>query len=77
MMIDPERFKEAVLMVSEVEIDFSELIQNAEINDDGNIESQGGGVYVLLSPEYEILTMAGGVSPKASQAIMNDEKECD
>lgn len=77
MTVDTEKFKEAVESRCEVPVDFNELIQNIMINEDGNIESTGGGLYVLMSPDYEILEMAGGVSPEASQQIMNDIDECD
>ncbi len=75
--VDIERFTEAVLAVCEVEIDLTELIQNIKINDDGSIESMGSGIHVLLSPDYEIEMMGGGISKEASDMIMNDEEECD
>ncbi|UTB32708.1 MAG: hypothetical protein NKF70_00010 [Methanobacterium sp. ERen5] len=77
MSVDIEKFKDAINASSEVDIDFTELIQNLHIDNDGNIESQGNGLYVLVSPEYEILVMSGGVSKKASQLIMNSTNGCD
>jgi hypothetical protein len=76
-MIDTERFKEAVLAVCEVEIDLTELIQNIQVNGDGNFESSGRGIEVVLSPEYEIISIAGGISPEQNRLIINTERECD
>jgi len=77
MSVDIEKFKDAIIASSEIDIDFTELIQNIHLDNDGNIESQGNGLYVLMSPEYEILVMGGGVSKKASQSIMNSINGCD
>lgn len=75
--IDLERFKQAILEVSEVTIDFTELTQNIQINHDGNFESNGSGTHVILSPNYEVLIIGGGVSKKASNEILNKQDECD
>lgn len=77
MSVDIEKFKESILASSEVEIDFTELIQNIQINSDGNIESHGTHIEVIMSQDYEILVMAGGVSPQASESIMNNLNGCD
>jgi len=77
MSIDIEKFKESILASSEVEIDFTELIQNIQINSDGNIESHGTNLEVIMSPDYEILVMAGGVSPQASKMIIESIDGCD
>ena len=77
MSIDTEQFKEAITAMSEVEIDFTELIQNISINSDDNIESHGDGIHVCMTPEYEILWVGGGVSQSMSDTIMNDKKECE
>jgi hypothetical protein len=66
MIVDVERFKEVIEANSEVELDYNELIQNIKITKDGNIESFNKEMYVLMSPEYVILELAGGVSPNAS-----------
>ena len=68
MSIDIEKFKESILASSEVDIDFTELIQNIQINSDGNIESHGTNLEVIMSPDYEILVMAGGVSAQIGRA---------
>jgi len=77
MTVDIEQFKESILASSEVDIDFTELIQNIQINNDGNIESHGDGLHVVMSLDYEILVMAGGVSSQASKAIMDSINGCD
>lgn len=77
MSIDIEKFKESILASSEVDIDFTELIQNIQINSDGNIESHGTNLEVIMSPDYEILVMAGGVSPQASKMIIESIDGCD
>ena len=77
MSIDTEQFKEAITAMSEVEIDFTELIQNISINSDDNIESHGDGIHVCMTPEYEILWVGGGVIQSMSDTIMNDKKECE
>jgi hypothetical protein len=77
MSVDIEKFKDAITASSEVDIEFTELIQDIHIDNDGNIESQGNGLYVLMSPEYEILVMGGGVSKKASQSIIDSANGCD
>ncbi len=75
--LDIEKFKEEVEANSEVEIDFNELTQNIKIDKDGNIESTGSGMYVLMSPDYEMLEMAGGVSPEAMEKIISNNDECE
>ncbi len=77
MTVDIEQFKESILASSEVDIDFTELIQNIQINSDGNIESHGDGLHVIMSQEYEILVMGGGVSPAASKSIMDSLNGCE
>lgn len=77
--IDIERFKQTILASSEVEIDFTELIQNIHINKDGNIESYNKELQVIMTPEYEIVMMAGGISPEQNQKMIDqyDKDECD
>lgn len=77
--IDIERFKQTILASSEVEIDFTELIQNIHINKDGNIESYNKELQVIMTPEYEIVMMAGGISPEQNQKIIDqyNKDECD
>ncbi|MDR3062557.1 MAG: hypothetical protein LBU40_00270 [Methanobrevibacter sp.] len=77
MEIDTEKFKETINANSEIEIEFTELVNNIKINDDGNIESFGGGLEVTMSTDYEIITLAGGVSDEANLEIMNTDYECD
>lgn len=75
--VDIEKFKETVNANCEMEINFAELIQNIDFNDDGNIESLGGGLHVVMSPDYEIIILAGGVSDESSRKIMDSNYECD
>lgn len=77
MSVDIEKFKGAIIASSEVEIDFTELIQNLHVDNDGNIASHSEGLEVIMSPDYEILVMAGGVSKKASQSIIDSSNGCD
>jgi hypothetical protein len=77
MLIDVDKFKDAIIASSEVDIEFTELIQNVHLNSDGNIQSYGNGLEVVMSPDYEILVMAGGVSKKQSQLIMNSANGCE
>jgi len=73
--VDIDKFKEALCINDEdVDFDLGELIQNIHINNDGNIQSFGGGFHVIMTPEYRVEELAGGVSP--DQMIMNDEA-CD
>jgi hypothetical protein len=76
MSVDITQFKNAIESVCEVEINFTELIQNITINSDGNIESHGDGIHVCMTLEYEIVWMGGGITQKMSDMIMNDKKEC-
>ena len=77
MSVDIEQFESTIEAVCEVEIDFTELIQNIQFNSDGNIESHGDGIHVCMTPEYEIVWMGGGISQKMSNIILNDKTECE
>jgi len=74
--VDIDKFKEALGINNDEEVDFdvSELVQNIHINNDGNIESFGGGFLVIMTQDYRVEEIAGGVSP--DQMVINED-ECD
>jgi hypothetical protein len=76
MEIDIDKFKKAIGANAEDDFDYNELCNNIRVNEDGSIESMGGGLFVLLSPDYELIDLVGGVSLETTQSLMSEEKEC-
>jgi hypothetical protein len=77
MEVDNERFKEVVKANCEVEVNLDELVNNIKINFDGNFESSGKGIEIIMTPDYQVVMLAGGVTLEASRVIMESDYECD